>query len=174
VSLYEFEGKRPQIAESAFVHPEAILVGGVNIGEGCYIGPGAVLRADWGNINLGDDSNIQENCTIHAAPDSVAEMGPESHICHGAIIHGSKLGKHVMVGLGAILNEKVVIGDGCIIGEACFVPRGMIVPSHKVVVGIPARILGDMTKEKDDYSKWATRIYQELPARCHSGLKRID
>jgi len=174
VSLYEFEGKRPQIADSAFVHPEAKLIGGVNIGEGCYIGPGAVLRGDWGHINVSDGSNIQENCIIHAAPDSVAEMGPESHIGHGAIIHGAKLGKHVMVGMGAILDEEVVIGDGCIIGAACFVPRGMILPTRKIVVGVPAKVAGDVTEEKEDYAWWATRTYQELPARCHSGLRRID
>jgi len=80
VSLYKFEGKRPLIASSAFVHPEAKIIGGVLIGESCYIGPGAVLRGDWGNIVIGAGSNVQENCVIHAAPDVTVDLGPaKSH-----------------------------------------------------------------------------------------------
>jgi len=172
--LYEFEGKRPHIAESAFVHPEATLIGGVTIGEGCYVGPGAVLRGDWGDIVVGDGSNIQENCIIHAAPDKVATLGPASHVGHGSIIHGAALGEHVLVGMGAILDEKVTVGDSCIIGAACFVPRGTSIPPRKVVVGVPCRVVGDVTPEQEEFAWWSTRVYQELPARCHAGLRRID
>lgn len=174
MSLYEFEGKRPQIDESAFVHPESILIGGVAIGKGCYIGPGAVLRADWGNIIVGEGSNVQENCVIHAAPEKIAELGPASHIGHGAIVHGAKLGHHVTVGMRAILDEEVVVGDGSIIGAACFVPRGTVYGAYKIIVGVPAKIVGDVTKEKEEYTWWATETYQDLPPRCHEGLRRID
>ncbi len=174
MSLYEFEGKRPKIAASAFVHPEAKIIGGVTIGEGCYIGPGAVLRGDWGNIVIGVGSNVQENCVIHAAPDVTADLGPASHIGHGAILHGCKLGEHVLVGMGAIIDEEVVIGDGCLIGAACLVPRGTIIPARKLVVGIPAKIKGDLTPEQEEFNWWATRLYQALPTRCHAGLKRIE
>jgi carbonic anhydrase/acetyltransferase-like protein (isoleucine patch superfamily) len=172
--LYEFECKRPQIAESAFVHPEATLIGGVIIGEGCYVGPGAVLRGDWGDIVVGDGSNIQENCIVHAAPDSVATLGLASHIGHGSIIHGATLGEHVLVGMGAILDEEVTVGDGCIIGAACFVPRGTSIPPRKVVIGVPGRVVGDVTPEQEEFAWWGTGVYQELPARCHAGLRRID
>ena len=174
MSLYEFEGNRPQIAESAFVHPEAILVGRVTIGEGCYVGPGAVLRADWGSIIVGEGSNIQENCVIHAAPDRVANLGRASHVGHGAIIHGATLGEHVLVGMGAILDEEVTVGDGSIIGATCFLPRGTSIPPRKVVVGVPGRVVGDVTPEQEEFTWWGTRLYQALPARCHAGLRRID
>jgi phenylacetic acid degradation protein len=76
--------------------------------------------------------------------------------------------------MGAILDEEVTVGDGCIIGAACFVPRGTSIPPRKVVVGVPGRVVGDVTSEKEDRAWWGTRVYQELPARCHSGLRRID
>jgi len=174
MSLYEFEGKRPQIDDSAFVHPESILIGNVRIGKGCYVGPGAVLRADWGEIGIGEGSNVQENCVIHAAPDKAADLGPASHIGHGAIVHGAKLGHHVTVGMRAILDEEVVVGDGSIIGAACFVPRGTIFPAYKIIVGVPAKVVGDVTKEKEDYTWWATQTYQGLPPRYHSSLRKID
>jgi carbonic anhydrase/acetyltransferase-like protein (isoleucine patch superfamily) len=174
MSSYEFEGKRPQIAHSAFVHPEAIIIGGVRIDEGCYIGPGAILRGDWGNIVINAGSNVQENCVIHAAPDVTAVLGPASHIGHHATLHGCKLGEHVTVGMGAIIDEEVEIGDGCLIGAACLVPRGTVIPARKLVVGVPAKIRGDLTPELEEFNWWATRLYQALPARCHMGLKRIE
>jgi len=174
MSLYEFEGKRPVIDPSAFVHPEAKVIGGVTIAANCYIGPGAVLRGDWGNIIIGEGSNVQENCVIHAAPDITAELGPASHIGHSAIVHGAKLGEHVMVGMGAIIDEEVEIGNGCLIGAAAFVPRGTKIPAMKIVLGVPAKISGDVTKNHEEYTWWATRTYQTLPERCRKGLKRID
>ena len=174
MKLYEFEGKKPEIAPGAYVHPEAILIGGVSIADNCYIGPGAVLRADWGFIVVERDSNIQENCVIHAAPDVTALLGPASHIGHGAIIHGVNLGRHVSIGMGAIIDEETEIGDECIIGASCFIPRGTKIPALKVVIGIPARIVGDVSDEQREYTKWATDVYKKLPARCHKGLHKIE
>ena len=83
--LYEFEGKRPKVGETSFVHPAAVLVGGVTIGENCYIGPGAVLRGDFGYVEIGDGSNVQENAVIHTFPEQTARLAKDSHIGHGAI-----------------------------------------------------------------------------------------
>ena len=174
MSLYEFEGKRPFIDKSAFVHSESILIGGVTIGKNCYIGPGAVLRGDWGDITIGEGSNVQENSVIHVAPNKTADLGPASHIGHGAIVHGAKLGHHVTVGMRAILDEEVIVGDGSIIGAGCFVPRGTILPAFKIIIGVPAEVVGDVTKEKEAYTWWATKTYQALPSRCLSGLRRLD
>lgn len=174
MSFYEFEGKRPKIESSAFVHPEAVLIGGVTIAGGCYVGAGAVLRGDFGNIMIEKGSNIQENCVIHAAPGITAHLGPSSHIGHGAILHGVTLGEHVSIGMAAVIDEEVTIGDGSIIGASCLLPRGTKIPAFKLVVGIPGKIVGDVTPEKKDYTKWATRQYQELTPRCHKGLRRID
>src|SRR4030043_2325004 len=115
--LYEFEGKRPKVGETSFVHPAAVLIGGVTIGENCYLGPGAVLRGDFGYIEIGDGSNIQENGVIHTFPEQTARLGADSHLGHGAIVHGSKIKENVLVGRGAILHEGGEIGDNAIMGE---------------------------------------------------------
>jgi len=126
--IYEFEGKRPHIDASAFVSPEATVIGDVTIGKGCYIGPGARLRGDWGAIRVGPFSNIQENCVIHAAPDDTVILAERSHIGHGAILHGPVLEEHVVVGMGAIIMDGVKIGAGSCIGAGALVTAGTVIP----------------------------------------------
>ena len=173
MAVYEFEGKRPRIDPSAFVHPEAVIIGGVEIGAGCYVGAGAVLRGDWGDIVVGEGSNVQENCVVHVKTDEIVTLGPSSHVGHGAILHGCELGFHVLVGMGAILHDRVSVGDEAIIGSGSVLPEGMKVPPGKLVVGIPARIVGDVDQKQKEYSEWGTKIYQALPPRCHASLRRI-
>lgn len=174
MALYEFEGKRPKIASSAFVHPEAVIIGGVTIGEQCYIGPGAVLRGDWGDIEVADGSNIQDNCVIHSRPGDVVRLGSASHVGHGAIIHGASLGEHVLVGMGAILHDDVFVGDGSIIGAGCVVLEGTQIPPNSLVVGVPGKVVGRVSEEQAALMWWGTRLYQALPERCRNGLKRLD
>ncbi len=174
MALYEFEGKRPKIAASAYVHPEAVLIGGVTLGEQCYVGAGAVLRADWGDIEIGDGSNVQENCVIHVRPGDMVRLGPASHVGHGAIIHGAGLGQHVLVGMGAILHDDVFVGDGSVIGAGCVVLEGAKIPPNSLVVGVPGKVIGQVSEKQAELMWWGTRLYQALPQRCHEGLRRID
>lgn len=173
MAIYAFENREPSLHPSAFVHPEAVLIGGVELGADCYVGAGAVLRGDWGNIAVGDGSNIQENCVLHVLPDEAVVLGPGSHIGHGAILHTCTLGIHVLVGMGAVIQDHVTIGDGAIIGAGSILKAGMTVPPAKLVVGIPGRIAGEVSDETAKRSEWGTKIYQALPARCHASLRRI-
>ena len=90
--IYEFNGYTPVIHESAFVHELAAVTGNVIIGEKVYIGPGAAIRGDWGEINISDGCNVQENCTIHIFPGKSVLLKTGAHIGHGAIIHGGNIG----------------------------------------------------------------------------------
>jgi carbonic anhydrase/acetyltransferase-like protein (isoleucine patch superfamily) len=173
MGFWEFEGKRPTVADGAFVHPEATIIGGVTIGEGCYVGAGAVLRADWGDIVVGAGSNIQENCVLHVRPDEVMVLGRDCHIAHGAIVHASTLGHHVVVGMHAVIHDGVIIGDEALIGAGCVVLSDMEIPSGKVVVGVPARIVGDVSEEQRAAWAWGLDLYQALPARCLKGLRPL-
>lgn len=110
MGIYEFEGHRPQIEPSAFVHPEGMVIGRVFISANCYVGAGAVLRVDWGDIVIGEGSNIQENCVLHVRLDEAVTAGPSSNIGHGAILHTCTRGYHVLVGMGAILCDGVSVG----------------------------------------------------------------
>lgn len=173
MALYEFEGKRPRIGKGTFVHPEATIIGDVTIGEGCYIGPGARLRGDWGAIEIGPRSNIQENCVIHVSPSATAILGPRSHIGHGAILHTPRLGEHVVVGMGAIIMDWAVIGDGCCIGAGALVTEKMEIPPNKLVVGVPGKIVAEIGEEMRRRLEWGTEYYLALPPRCFQGMREV-
>jgi phenylacetic acid degradation protein len=172
--MYEFEGKKPRVGETSFIHPTAVLVGGVTIGENCYIGPGAVLRGDFGFIEIGDGSNVQENAVIHTFPEQTALLAKDSHIGHGAIVHGSKIGENVLVGMGAVLHEGVEVGENCIIGSGCVITDNRKIPAGKLVVGVPGKIVGDVSPEMHRAKVAGTRLYQTLPRRYRESFKLLS
>jgi phenylacetic acid degradation protein len=172
--VYEFEGKRPVIASNSFVYPEATIIGNVIIGEGCYIGPGARIRGDWGAVIIGAYSNIQENCIIHSAPDVTTLLGEKSHIGHGSILHGPVLEEHVVVGMGAIVMDDVKIGAGSCIAAGALVTAGTTIEPSRLYVGVPAKDAGEITEEMRKYMEYATGIYMKLPQRCFKGLVEIE
>lgn len=171
--FYEFEGKQPIVGSGSFVHPEAVVIGDVVIGEGCYVAPGAVMRGDWGRVRIGKGCNIQDNCVIHAGPDGEAVLDDECHIGHGAIIHEATLGKHVLVGMGAIVQDGSQIGDGCIIGAGCVVLGGSDIPPKKVVVGVPGEVVSEVNEQREKAAWAGTRIYQALPGRYRASFREI-
>jgi carbonic anhydrase/acetyltransferase-like protein (isoleucine patch superfamily) len=169
--IYEFNGYKPVIHPSAFVHPQAAVTGNVVIGKDVYIGPGAAIRGDWGQIIIKDGCNVQENCTIHMFPGVTVTLMEGAHIGHGAIIHGGTIGKNVLVGMNAVVMDNVVIGDNCIIGALCFVPADMQIEERKVVVGNPAKIVKEVSDEMIAWKTKGTALYQQLPADCYASLK---
>lgn len=168
--IYEFNGYKPVIHESAFVHPQATVTGNVIIGKNVYIGPGAAIRGDWGEIIIEDGCNVQENCTIHMFPGTTVLLKEAAHIGHGAIVHGATVGKNALIGMNAVLMDDVVIGDECIIGSLCFVPAKMEIPDRKVVVGNPAKIVKEVSDEMIAWKSEGTKLYQQLPAACYTTL----
>jgi carbonic anhydrase/acetyltransferase-like protein (isoleucine patch superfamily) len=172
--IYEFNGLIPVVHESAFVHPQAAVTGNVIIGKDCYIGPGAALRGDWGGIVLEDGCNVQENCTIHMFPGITVVLEAGAHIGHGAVVHGARIGRNVLIGMNAVVMDRVEVGAGSIVGALTFVPEGMGIPERKVVVGNPARIVKDVSDEMLAWKTEGTRLYQALPAQLHAGLQPVE
>jgi phenylacetic acid degradation protein len=172
--VYEFKGYRPVVHKSSFVHPQACVTGNVIIGKNVYIGPGAAIRGDWGEIVISDGCNVQENCTIHMFPGVSVLLEENAHIGHGAIIHGGHIGKDVLVGMNSVVLDNVVIGEGSIVGALTLVPEGMQIPARKLVVGSPARILKDVTDEMLEWKKQGTAIYQQLPKDMHSSFRLCE
>lgn len=166
MAFYEFEGKKPSIGKGTYVHTEATVIGDVEIGEGCYIGPGACVRGDWGAVVIGSGSNIQENCVIHVLPGDTAILGNKSHIGHGAILHTPRLGEHVLVGMGAIIMDHVTLGDGCCVGAGAVVKEKTEVPPHKLVLGIPAKVVADINDEMRRHLEWATDCFDNFPRQA--------
>jgi phenylacetic acid degradation protein len=172
--IYEFNGYRPVVHPSSFVHPQAAVTGNVIIGKDVYIGPGAAIRGDWGEIIIEDGCNVQENCTIHIFPGKTVTLHAGAHIGHGAIVHGATVGKNTLVGMNAVLMDDAVIGDECIVGALCFVPAEMQIPKRKIVVGNPAKIIKDMS---DDMLEWKTRgteLYQRLPSEMQATFRECE
>lgn len=172
--IYEFNGYRPVVHPSSFIHPQAVVTGNVIIGKDVYIGPGAALRGDWGEIIIEDGCNVQENCTIHMFPGVTVTLHAGAHIGHGAIIHGGTIGKNVLVGMNAVVMDNVVIGDNCIVGALCFVPEGMQIPERKIVVGNPAKIIKDVSDDMIAWKTKGTQLYQQLPSELYATLKECE
>jgi phenylacetic acid degradation protein len=161
--LYEFKGHRPVVDPSSFVHPQAAVTGNVIIGKQVYIGPGAAIRGDWGQVVIEDGCNVQENCTIHMFPGVRVILREGAHIGHGAIVHGATIGRNCLIGMNAVVMDGVVIGDECIIGALSFVKEGTEVPARSVVVGNPAKVVKQVSDELLKWKTEGTAIYQRLP-----------
>jgi carbonic anhydrase/acetyltransferase-like protein (isoleucine patch superfamily) len=174
MTIYEFQGYKPVIHKTAFVHPQAAVTGNVVIGKDVYIAPGAAIRGDWGKIVIKDGCNVQENCTIHMFPGVTVVLEENAHIGHGAIIHGAHIGRNSLVGMNAVVMDRVELGDECIVGALTFVPEGMEIPERKVVVGNPAKIVKDVSDEMIQWKTEGTKLYQQLPGQLQQTLKECE
>ena len=172
--IYEFDGYRPVIHPSAFIHPQAAVTGQVVIGKDVYIGPGAALRGDWGKIVIKDGCNVQENCTIHMFPGVTVTLHEGAHVGHGAIIHGATLGKNCLIGMNSVVMDNVEVGEGCIVGALAFLPEGMEVEPRKVVVGNPARVVKDVSDEMLEWKTEGTGWYRRLPLQMRNSWKECE
>lgn len=160
--FYAYKNIKPTVHETSFVHTQAAVTGNVSIGKNCYIGPGAALRGDFGKIIIEDGCNVQENCTIHMFPGVTVLLKEHAHIGHGAIIHGSTIGKNCLVGMNAVIMDNVVLGDECIVGALSFVKAGSIFESRSLIVGNPAKVIKPVSDEMIDWKSEGTAIYQRL------------
>lgn len=172
--IFEFDGYKPVIHPSAYVHPQANVTGNVFIGKDVYIGPGAAIRGDWGKILIEDGCNVQENCTIHMFPGTTVTLKKSAHIGHGAVIHGATIGENSLIGMNAVLMDEVVIGKECIVGALCFIPAKMEIPDRKIVVGNPAKIIKEVSDEMAEWKTMGTQLYQQLPQDCRNTLKPCE
>ncbi len=173
-NIFEFDGFRPVVHESSYVHPNATVTGNVVIGRDVYIGPGAAIRGDWGGIVIEDGCNVQENCTVHMFPGITVVLEEGAHIGHGAVVHGARICRNALVGINAVVMDNAVVGAGSIVGALCFVPAEMLIPERKVVVGNPAKIVKDVTDEMLSWKTKGTRLYQKLPSQLHATLRPCE
>jgi phenylacetic acid degradation protein len=172
--IYEFKGFIPVIHESSFIHPQAAVTGNVIIGKDVYVGPGAAIRGDWGEIIIEDGCNIQENCTIHMFPGKTITLKAGAHIGHGAIIHGANIGKNCLVGMNAVIMDDVELGDECIVGALAFIKAETHIPARRMVVGNPAVIIKTVSDEMIEWKIKGTALYQKLPKELYETLKAVE
>lgn len=167
---YEFFGKRPQVAPSAYVHREAVLIGDVVIEDGCYIAAGAVLRGDMGKITVRAGSTFQDNSVAHGE----VTIGPNTLITHRCVIHFAKIGERVLVGIGSVVMDGAEVGDGCVIGAGSLLVPNFQVPPGKMVMGSPAKIARETSAADAEMITSGLATYQHLPSLCFEGLREIQ
>jgi phenylacetic acid degradation protein len=172
--IYSIEGLVPVVDRGAFVHDTAVLIGDVIVSDGCYVGPNAVLRGDFGRIVMEEGSNLQDTCVAHTFPGKDCIVEADGHIGHGVVLHGCRIGRNALVGMNAVVMDDAVIGAESIVGAMAFVPSGFTCPERSMVVGSPARIIRTITEDEVRWKSLGTKEYQQLGGRCRLSLTRVE
>ena len=146
--LRGFMGKKPKIHKTAYIADTAEIIGEVAVGKDSSIWHGVVLRGDMHYIKVGKGTSIQDNSVMHGtATRYPTVVGDHVSIGHNALVHGCKIGNNCIVGMGAIILEGAEIGDWCIVGAGAVVTEGKKIPSNSIVLGLPAKVIGKISKE---------------------------
>ncbi|MHA3079571.1 gamma carbonic anhydrase family protein [Acinetobacter sp. ANC 5502] len=170
---YAIDGVMPVVHRHAFVHPTAVLIGDVVVDAGAYIGPLAVLHADFGGIRIGYHANVQDNCVIHGFPQSVTVVEDMGHIGHAAILHGCKVGKNAMIGMNSVILDDCEIGENAIIGANSTVTAKTKIPANSLALDSPAKIIRELRAEEIAWKTQGTQQYIELTQRCLHSLQEV-
>jgi len=155
-----FNGKTPKIHETAFISEAAYIAGDVEIGESSSVWPGTVIRGDHAPIVIGKNTQIEDNCTVHSG--TPLTIGDNVHIGHNVVVHCSRIGDTTLIGNHATLSEYAEIGYFCVVGAGALVTPGMKVPDRTFVVGVPARIKGEVSQERIDITRQSVDIYVKM------------
>ena len=172
--VYAIDGIVPVVDPSSFVHPTAVLIGDVIVGPGCYIGPGASLRGDFGRLVMQGGGNLQDNCVVHGFPGTDTVIEEDAHIGHGAVLHGCIVRRNALVGMNAVVMDGAVIGESAFVAAMAFVKAGMDVPARTLVAGIPAKIVRTLADEEIAWKRQGTREYQELARRSAATMQVVE
>lgn len=170
--INSFEGKTPVIDPSAYIHPSADVFGDVRVGAGCWVGPGARIRGDYGRIVIGDNTAVEDNVVIHARPDEQATIGNWVTMGHGAIVHNCTVHDWAMIGMGAIVSDWAEVGVWAIVAEGAVVRQSQLIPAERIVVGVPAKVIEKIVGEehKAEWRHWK-EVYVGLTERYRLGFK---
>lgn len=160
--LFRFDGKEPVAGSGTYISESARVIGNVVIGSNCYVGHGGILRGDYGRIEIGDETAVEEGVIIHAPPADRCLIGSQVTLGHGATVHAKRIGHSVTIGMGAILSIRSEVGDEVIVAEGAVVKQGQTIPGSIVAGGNPAKKLREITEEDREYGRWVTRVYVNL------------
>jgi carbonic anhydrase/acetyltransferase-like protein (isoleucine patch superfamily) len=159
---------RPSVDASCFVAPNAIVIGSVTLGAESSIWYQCVLRGDVSTITIGERTNIQDGTVVHADPGFPAVIGSDVTVGHGAIVHGAVIEDGCLIGIRATLLNGCHIGAGSVIGAGALVPEGMSVPPNSVVMGVPGKVIKEVSEKLAERSKRGAAGYVRF-AKAHKG-----
>ncbi|OLS13887.1 MAG: acetyltransferase [Promethearchaeota archaeon CR_4] len=171
--LYQIRDRRPVIADGTWIAPSAEIIGDVHIGKNSYIGWGAILRGDYGTIEIGNECAIEEGVIIHARPHDKAILGFRVTVGHGALIHNAIIENFATIGMRATVSDFSEIGEWSLVAEHALVTRKQIIPPGKIYAGIPSRELGDLQEKNKTEWNWAKQIYVDLAKQYQTDCSLI-
>lgn len=171
---YAIEDLIPVVSPTAFIHPTAVLIGDVIVGDNCYVGPNAVLRGDFGRIVMEAGSNLQDTCVVHSFPEKDCVIEADGHIGHGAVLHGCRIGRNSLIGMNAVIMDEAIIGPECIVAATAFIKAKFECPARSLVLGNPGSVKRLLTEEEINWKTLGTREYQELTQRSLSSLREAE
>ncbi len=160
--LYAFQGRSPLVHATAFVHPQAVLIGDVVVEAGCFIGPCASLRGDFGRIRIDSGANIQDGCVLHCFPGREVVVETQGHVGHGAVLHGCRVGPDALIGMNAVIMDGAQIGAQAFVGAHSFVKSGTVVPARHLAAGSPATVRRELQADELTWKAHGTLLYQRL------------
>lgn len=163
--VFAIDGIVPVVDPTAFVHPSAVLIGDVIVGPGCYVGPCACLRGDFGRLILERGANLQDTCVMHGFPGTDTVVEEDGHIGHGAVLHGCRVGRNALVGMNAVIMDNAVIGESAIVAASAFVKAAAEIPARSLAAGSPARVIRELSDEEIAWKGQGTQTYQDLVRR---------
>lgn len=172
MALYALGDLEPTIDPSAFIHPEAVIIGDVRIGPGASVWPCAVLRGDSAAITIGAETSVQDGVVIHVARDLPSVIGDRvtlGHVCH---IEGATIEDEALIGVNSVVLHRAVIGRGAVVGAGAVVTADTIVPPLAMALGVPAKVRPDAVEP--GFSEWNISMYRQHTARYPSQMRRID
>jgi carbonic anhydrase/acetyltransferase-like protein (isoleucine patch superfamily) len=166
--LLEFNGKKPFIEEDVFLAQGSQIIGEVKIGKGSSIWFNASLRADMGPIVIGQYTNVQDNSVVHIDTNFPTIIGNNVTIGHNAIIHGCEISDNCLIGMGAIILNGAKIGEGSLIGAGSLITENKVIPPRSLVVGVPGKVLRQISDEEFEKIKNSAIEYYKLASRYNS------
>jgi carbonic anhydrase/acetyltransferase-like protein (isoleucine patch superfamily) len=167
--ILPFGENSPTVPDSAWVAPNATIVGAVTLGQRASVFYGAVLRGDMDAISIGDDTNLQDNVTMHVDTGKPATIGARVSVGHGAILHGCTVEDDCLIGMGATVLNGAVVGTGSLVAAGTVVLEGTVIPPRSLVAGVPGKVRRDITDEEFAKIQRNYRSYLELSA-AHKAL----
>lgn len=172
--LYKFDGKQPVVGKGTYTSDLSVVIGDVIVGDNCYIGHGAILRGDYGRIEIGDGTAVEEGAILHAPPGHTNQIGKKVTIGHGAVVHGESIGDNVVIGMGATISIRSKIGEGTIIAEGSVVKQRQIIPQKVVAAGNPAEIVRKVHIKDQEFWERGKQLYIDLARKyLEKGMERI-
>ncbi len=171
--VYAIDGIVPVVDPTAYVHPSAVLIGDVIVGPGCYVGPCASMRGDFGRLILERGASLQDNCVMHSYPGVDAVVGENGNIGHGAVLHGCRIGANALVGMNAVVMDNAVIGESAIVAASSFVKTGMQVPPRTLVAGAPAKTVRELSDAEAAALQEGMKSYHRLVQRCLDTMQEV-